>query len=193
VTQFQLALCSPGSLSEVWMFDLLPERDAYRRARTGFYAALQRIDPDRGAGPPRARRVLRCGAGTGMLSVAANGDVYPCQVLHTPEAVAGNLRHQPLAWIWRNSPVLHGFRQRVPQRFDACTDCPIAELCGFNCRALFASFADAPARFTARLCEFAIIDAEERLWREAERRLRQQDDAAPVSPSRTLSEGADIA
>jgi radical SAM protein with 4Fe4S-binding SPASM domain len=53
-----------------------------------------------------------CGAGRVLVSVAANGDVYPCAYFATGDHRfrAGNLNVRSLGEIWRNSPVFTPFR-----------------------------------------------------------------------------------
>lgn len=169
--RFLLALCSPTLGEDLDLLRELPSPATYRRALRGFQEALERVrgEPEEGAGPA-IKRVGRCGAGTGILSVAPNGDVFPCQCLHRPELNAGNLRRQTLAEIWRRSPVLDRLRRGPPQPFTRCAHCPVAGLCSLNCRAVHLAFAPVEAAFTGALCPYARIEAEERLWWEAERR-----------------------
>lgn len=84
-----------------------------------------------------ARRgtIQRCAMADGTLSVAANGDVYPCQLLHFPEFRAGNVRETPFAEIYRGSAVLERMRLHTVRSMVGCRDCPISLLCGGGCLA----------------------------------------------------------
>lgn len=64
-----------------------------------------------------------CAAGRVMVSIAANGDVYPCAFFATPDHrfCAGNLHRDSLAEIWRSSPVFEPFR--VHSKAPECQAC----------------------------------------------------------------------
>jgi len=49
-----------------------------------------------------------CPAGHNMCAIAANGDLLPCNLFHLP---LGNVREQPLAELWANSPALQRLRR----------------------------------------------------------------------------------
>lgn len=76
-----------------------------------------------------------CGAGTTVLSISANGDVYPCDALYFDKLKAGNIRTQKLNDIWKNSPVLKIFRDLSVTRIEGCKDCEIKFICGGACLA----------------------------------------------------------
>ena len=47
-----------------------------------------------------------CTAGVRILSIDAEGGVYPCSGLMYPEFLAGSVREDSLEKIWKESPVL---------------------------------------------------------------------------------------
>jgi MoaA/NifB/PqqE/SkfB family radical SAM enzyme len=49
-----------------------------------------------------------CSAGHNMCAISASGDLLPCNLFHLP---LGNVRTQPLAELWANSPALRRLRQ----------------------------------------------------------------------------------
>lgn len=165
---FMLALCSPTSVGNVDNLDLLPEPQDYLRALQQFHEAI--IDVGGSASIESAPLELAgcCGAGTGLLSIAPGGDVYPCQCLHFQDLRAGNVREQSLQRIWSDSQRLRDFRDAEPPRFEACADCAIRKLCPLTCRAVHYSFGELEERFTSRMCPLARLEVEERLWRRAE-------------------------
>lgn len=71
-----------------------------------------------------------CGAGKNIVSVTANGDVYPCHTLHREELKMGNLLKTGLSEIMKNSR----FANLDVHKFDTCKDCTYADLCGGGCR-----------------------------------------------------------
>ena len=76
-----------------------------------------------------------CGAGLGLLGLAANGDVYPCDALHDERLKAGSIRERSLGDIWRNSPVLKAFQEMSVVNLEGCKDCEYKFICGNGCPA----------------------------------------------------------
>jgi radical SAM protein with 4Fe4S-binding SPASM domain len=76
-----------------------------------------------------------CGAGTKVLSISANGDVYPCDALYFDNLKAGNIRRQKLNEIWKHSPTLKIFKDLSVTRIEKCKDCEIKFICGGGCLA----------------------------------------------------------
>jgi radical SAM protein with 4Fe4S-binding SPASM domain len=76
-------------------------------------------------------------AGGAELCVDADGTVYPSVLLSgVAEAVCGNLREEPLAQIWRTSPILAQMRGAcVADLAEGCRSCPARTLCGGGSRA----------------------------------------------------------
>lgn len=81
-----------------------------------------------------SRRNL-CAAGRGMLSIAANGDVYPCDAFHGEESMkVGNVREMDLE-KWKNSSVLKPFQNLTVTTIEGCKDCELKFICGGSCMA----------------------------------------------------------
>lgn len=77
----------------------------------------------------------RCGAGVSVLSIASNGDVYPCNMFHNQaEFKAGNIREQSLEEIWKNSEVLRKLWDLSVLDVPECRDCELKFIC-FCCPA----------------------------------------------------------
>lgn len=70
-----------------------------------------------------------CGAGCGMVSVSADGEVFPCHMLHDEAFSLGSLVDDPDCLAKRHAPA-----PRV-QELPGCADCEIRYLCGGGCRA----------------------------------------------------------
>lgn len=85
---------------------------------------------------------LSCGAGARTLSVAANGTVFPCHMLHLPELALGNaFTDEPDAFA--QSEVRHRFQNLSVRSFERCHACGVRYLCGGGCRArAYLSFGD---------------------------------------------------
>lgn len=75
----------------------------------------------------------RCGAGKMMVSISADGTVYPCHMLHIPALQLGNVLKEPLSKIvFRND---NPFLNLDIHHIDGCQDCKYGYFCGGGCRA----------------------------------------------------------
>lgn len=75
-----------------------------------------------------------CGAGKTTLSVAADGTVYPCHMLHDQRFSMGNAFLDAAEKII-DSPVARAFSGLDVRSFEACDTCDKRILCGGGCRA----------------------------------------------------------
>ncbi len=83
---------------------------------------------------------MSCGAGTRTLSVAADGTVFPCHMLHRTEFAMGNAFADDLRAIM-DSSVAKRFQDLSANSFARCGSCGVRHLCGGGCRAR--AYADA--------------------------------------------------
>jgi radical SAM protein with 4Fe4S-binding SPASM domain len=81
----------------------------------------------------RCQMIQRCSMADGSISIAANGDVYPCHLLHYPEFCAGNILETPFSTIYEESPVLIRLRSHTVNIMDRCPECGLRFLCGGAC------------------------------------------------------------
>lgn len=114
------------------------------KALTGeeYYRAMDEVD---GVAPMgnvarvlegmRNRGVTKCALADREISISESGDVYPCQLLHAPEFLAGNIHTNNLVEIYFNSPVLRKMRSINVGTVDECSKCPIRLICAGGCRA----------------------------------------------------------
>jgi radical SAM protein with 4Fe4S-binding SPASM domain len=92
----------------------------------------------------RGRKTDLCSCGWDTLAVFSDGQVYPCVWLAgAPGLECGSILAQPLADIWRGSPVLERVRNVSVQNREGCSDCHLKFLCagGSPCSSHFASLA----------------------------------------------------
>ncbi|WMJ79418.1 radical SAM protein [Clostridium sp. MB40-C1] len=75
----------------------------------------------------------RCEAGRKFISVAADGTVYPCHMLHSDELKLGNILDKNLKdiIISKTNPFLN----ISVDSLEGCKDCKYKYFCGGNCRA----------------------------------------------------------
>lgn len=74
-----------------------------------------------------------CGAGSSLLSIAANGDVYPCNNFQRTPYKAGNVREKRLAQIWAESEVFRMLRRLDIADIAGCRDCEWRYICSGGC------------------------------------------------------------
>lgn len=80
-------------------------------------------------------RCYKCAVGDGEISISATGDVYPCQLLHTPEFYAGNILDNPINEIYQTAPSLIRCSNLNVDDMAGCKDCAFKYICGGSCRA----------------------------------------------------------
>jgi radical SAM protein with 4Fe4S-binding SPASM domain len=79
----------------------------------------------------RNMKYMWCGMGRNVLSIEANGDVYPCQLMHHKNFKLGDLNNQSLEKIWINSP----YRHHSVDMIEGCKICELKHICSAPCRA----------------------------------------------------------
>jgi radical SAM protein with 4Fe4S-binding SPASM domain len=75
-----------------------------------------------------------CGVGDGVISIDSNGDVYPCQTLHSPEFLCGNVFESSLRDIIHSSNVISISKSASVDNIDGCKTCPVRYICASGCR-----------------------------------------------------------
>ena len=75
-----------------------------------------------------------CGAGVRTLSVAADGTVYPCHMLHDRRLAMGNAFSDDAEKIM-GGEVARQFAELDARKFDRCDACSRRPMCGGGCRA----------------------------------------------------------
>ena len=77
----------------------------------------------------------KCAIGDNEISISPTGDVYPCQLLHVDEFLAGNIHERSIKDIYRDAPALHRCSSLDVDHIEKCRDCAIRYICGGACRA----------------------------------------------------------
>lgn len=77
---------------------------------------------------------MSCGLGAKEISVGANGQVYPCHMLHRKEFVLGNIFDESLAHIL-SGRAAKSFAQIGVEDIEGCNSCTHKYLCAGGCRA----------------------------------------------------------
>lgn len=80
------------------------------------------LGPDR----PVTAATFACNCARGNCAITAQGDVQPCIAV---PLVAGNVREQPFAEIWRSSPVFQRIRGLRVEDYQDCAPCPHKSWC----------------------------------------------------------------
>ncbi len=81
------------------------------------------------------RRRCKCAIGGYEISVSPTGDVYPCQLLHYPEFLIGNVHNGSLVELLSGSPVIERCSRMVVDNIEGCSSCFLRYVCGGACRA----------------------------------------------------------
>lgn len=76
-----------------------------------------------------------CGAGRKLLSVGADGHVYPCHALMYPEFDMGSILETPLTKILQTSATAKEFAGLSVDDISGCSSCDVKYFCGGYCRA----------------------------------------------------------
>lgn len=80
-------------------------------------------------------KARKCAIGDNEISISPTGDVYPCQLLHMDQFLAGNVHEQGIIDIYRNSEALKRCASLDVDNIEKCRDCAIRYICGGACRA----------------------------------------------------------
>ncbi len=130
-----------------------------------------------------ALRRTQCGVGNGIVSVDANGDVYPCQTMHTEEMICGNVFREGLGHVLDHSPKLAQMKNLVVDILPECSTCPVRYVCAGGCRQeAYSREGDLLARNQA-MCPTFFKNAVNRLWSAAnlpvDRALQDEESFIP--------------
>lgn len=74
----------------------------------------------------------RCETGRSLISIDANGDIYPCHMLHKNELKLGSMLKDNLCEVLNSE--LNIFKELSVENFEECSKCNYKYLCGGGCR-----------------------------------------------------------
>ncbi|MBU7026141.1 MAG: radical SAM protein [Theionarchaea archaeon] len=74
----------------------------------------------------------RCDAGD-VIHIAANGDIFPCFYMSSPEFKVGNIKENDISEIYKTD-VMQEVINLTVQDFSQCSECDIRLFCGGGCR-----------------------------------------------------------
>ena len=72
---------------------------------------------------------LNCSAGTSLIRIDINGNVYPCFKMHNKNAIIGNLHLNSLKEILNNKN-----DSSIMKSINKCRNCNLKNICGDGCR-----------------------------------------------------------
>lgn len=180
-TSFSIAARLPNSPKEMDSHNMFPEPEQYSEALRNFYAELEATGgstvkqelPLEGSGS--------CGAGFNILSIATNGDVFPCQSLHFDKYLIGNTRESSLAELFGRAQAKWRQPDKHFPRFEPCLGCELESICASKCHVYQHTFEGNKAIFYDRMCPFLKSELEFKLWREAARNSEVGSEKLPLS------------
>jgi radical SAM protein with 4Fe4S-binding SPASM domain len=77
----------------------------------------------------------RCAMANEELSIDADGNIFPCHMLHFENFICGNLNREKISEIYENSFVLNNLRTVNVEAIPKCRVCVFRNICGGACRA----------------------------------------------------------
>jgi len=77
----------------------------------------------------------RCSMAVEELSIAPNGDLYPCHMLHYSDIRIGNLNKDNINELYFKSSILKELREINIDTITQCQSCVVRNFCGGGCRA----------------------------------------------------------
>ena len=82
-----------------------------------------------------SQRRCKCAVGGAEISISETGDVYPCQLLHYPQFLMGNIHEGKVSDFHRHSAVCRQCAKMVVDNIEGCRSCFLRYVCGGACRA----------------------------------------------------------
>lgn len=76
-----------------------------------------------------------CGAGTSMIAIGTQGNVYPCHMLMYDEYCIGNIKQTSIKNMREKSDNTGLFKSLNVDKIEGCSECQFRYLCGGGCRA----------------------------------------------------------
>jgi radical SAM protein with 4Fe4S-binding SPASM domain len=141
-----------------------------------FYAKRSRNEEPQTVHRFQLRRT-QCGVGNGIVSVDANGDVYPCQTMHTEEMLCGNAFEDGLEHVLEHSAKLNEMKNLVVDILPECSTCPVRYVCAGGCRQeAYSREGDLLARNRA-MCPTFFENAVNKLWNAANQPAEKMNEA----------------
>jgi AdoMet-dependent heme synthase len=142
----------------------IPTLDSYKQEATRLGEYLEKLTG--GASAPGEPTLPRnhCGAGHGEISVDPSGSVYPCQSLHYPEFMCGNVRETDIQEIYLQSPILVKQRGVTVETLAVCSHCDLRYLCNAGCRATAYNVYREMNAHNEIYCNYLEVLAVEKLW-----------------------------
>lgn len=104
-----------------------------------------------------------CGACVTRFAINANGDVYPCQALISPDLLITNIRKENWLEEFRDSAITNSFINWNIDRTARCNQCQWRYICGGGCRAIAYNVYGDLFACTECMCDYKKKEASERM------------------------------
>lgn len=128
---YSLLSCESG---DPFVDELIPKDEELKQLADNLLAMGQSLSL---TGKPKEMNLTvseNCGAGIKEVSIAADGTVYPCHMLHRSEWALGNVFENTLSKIL-DSEHINSLAEAKVNNIEQCSDCGYRLLCGGGCRA----------------------------------------------------------
>ena len=105
----------------------------------------------------------KCGAGTSVVSIDWNGDLYPCQSLMDYQHRVGTMQSDNWYELLASSQIVANLTNSNVSNLDRCRECKVKYLCGGGCRALAQKVYNGVDKRVDFLCEYMMKSCYSRL------------------------------
>ena len=109
--------------------------EQYYQALTGAFGVNPLSYCESALDMSRQHKNVKCAIGDNEISISPTGDVYPCQLLHLDQFLAGNVHEKNIIDIYRTSETLTRCARLSVDNIDKCQRCAVRYICGGACRA----------------------------------------------------------
>ena len=142
----------------------IPDIEIYKHeaSRLSDYLAKLAGGAEAAEAPIRPRN--QCGSGYGEISIDPSGFVYPCQSLHYPEFISGNVRETDIHELYNQSPVLRNMRGTTVETLAVCSHCDLRYLCNGGCRATAYNIYHQTSAHNEVYCNYLELLAVGKMW-----------------------------
>jgi radical SAM protein with 4Fe4S-binding SPASM domain len=157
------------SLSEIIMFAksndcnskfviIIPNNADEKKLMPTLESYIKRLSETKTTGKLSSRGLL-CGAGFGLSSIDALGNLFPCQNLHYDEFYLGNLLDTSFDELFKKESTFIKRAGLSINNINVCNECNLRYICKAGCRAATFRLEGSATNYPESLCEYYKAEA----------------------------------